>query len=209
MTKPTLRAAVGATATRLQNHYLEQAHTALGASARGSLADLRKYASIGLEHNPLALQDVLMLLQPELSDQELGKTDKPSPSEYAAFYALALFGVHMQSARTPAHKQGDSFALACGQLYRKTESNSIKQRFDAMQVALDFPSRITHLRSLVSLLRSQDLPFDYGQFAGDLRSLQNPKYRDGVLLRWGRDFAIGTLRPSAQAEAQELDNAIR
>ena len=78
MTKPTLRAAVGATATRLQNHYLEQAHTALGASARGSLADLRKYASIGLEHNPLALQDVLMLLQPELSDQELGKSDKPS-----------------------------------------------------------------------------------------------------------------------------------
>ena len=40
-------------------------------------------------------------------------------------------------------------------------------------------------------------------FVGDLRSLQNPQYRNGVLLRWGRDFAVGITRGDAEETSED------
>ncbi|SQG63718.1 CRISPR-associated protein [Corynebacterium renale] len=205
----TLRQSVGKTAARLQRQYLNSQHTADGALARGTLAELRKFASRPLDTNPLALQEVLLTLDPPLSEREVGRGDAPSPSERAAYYALSLFGIHMQSAKKPMHSNDVSFATACGQLYRVTESRSIKMRFDAMQVAGDEQSRLVHLRSLISLLRANEIACNYGQLAADLRSLSNPKYRDRVLLRWGRDFATGTLRLSARRDAEATAQEIQ
>jgi len=202
MTKPTLQIGIGSTASYLQRNYLDRAETAAGADARRILAELRQSAARTFDADPLALQKVLMLLEPPLSDDELGRGDAPSPSELAAYNALTLFAQHMQSARKPVHTTECSFARACGRLQTLSESNSIKPRFDAMQSARDETSRVLHLRSLVTLLRSQELAFDYGNFARDLRSLQYPTRRDGVLLRWGRDYAVGTLRPKAQRAAE-------
>jgi len=202
MTKPTLQIGIGSTASYLQRNYLDRAETAAGADARRILAELRQSAARTFDADPLALQKVLMLLKPPLSDDELGRGDAPSPSELAAYNALTLFAQHMQSARKPVHTTECSFARACGRLQTLSESNSIKPRFDAMQSARDETSRVLHLRSLVTLLRSQELAFDYGNFARDLRSLQYPTRRDGVLLRWGRDYAVGTLRPKAQRAAE-------
>lgn len=202
MTKPTLQIGIGSTASYLQRNYLDRAETAAGADARRILAELRQSAARTFDADPLALQKVLMLLEPPLSDDELGRGDAPSPSELAAYNALTLFAQHMQSARKPVHTTECSFARACGRLQTLSESNSIKPRFDAMQSARDETSHVLHLRSLVTLLRSQELAFDYGNFARDLRSLQYPTRRDGVLLRWGRDYAVGTLRPKAQRAAE-------
>ena len=172
MTKPTLHISIGSTASYLQRNYLDRAETAAGADARRVLAELRQSAARSVSTDPLALQRVLMLLEPPLSDDALGHTDKPSPSELAAYNALTLFAQHMQSATKPAHTTECSFARACGRLQTLSESNSIKPRFDAMQSARDEASRVLHLRSLVTLLRSKELAFDYGSFARDLRSLQ-------------------------------------
>lgn len=191
MGRQTLKVGVGRTAEALQRNYLDRGHSAVGADARGTLASLRKAAATGWEWNPLALEDVLMALVVPLSDGELGRGDKPSPSEQAAFDALSLFGLHMQGALIPMHKDGQSFAAACGRLFAISESKSIKPRFDAMQSALDERARLVHLRNLVSLLRGKGIPFDYGSFAVDLRSLAHPDLRNGVLLRWGRDFSRG------------------
>lgn len=202
MTKPTLHISIGSTASYLQRNYLDRAETAAGADARRVLAELRQSAARSFDADPLALQRVLMLLEPPLTDDELGRSDTPSPSELAAYNALTLFAQHMQSATKPVHTTECSFARACGRLQTLSESNSIKPRFDAMQSARDEASRVLHLRSLVTLLRSKELAFDYGSFARDLRSLQYPARRDGVLLRWGRDYAVGTLRPKAQRAAK-------
>lgn len=202
MTKPTLHISIGSTASYLQRNYLDRAETAAGADARRVLAELRQGAARSFDADPLALQRVLMLLEPPLSDDELGRGDTPSPSELAAYNALTLFAQHMQSATKPVHTTECSFARACGRRQTLSESNSIKPRFDAMQSARDEASRVLHLRSLVTLLRSKELAFDYGSFARDLRSLQYPSRRDGVLLRWGRGYAVGTLRPKAQRAAK-------
>lgn len=198
MSEPNLRFSVANTANRLQSSYLERPESIEGTEARRVLAELRKSAARQFGTDPLALQFVLSALTPALSEGEIGHGDAPSPSESAAYYALTLFASHMQSATTPAHSEERSFAQACGRLQTLRDSGSLKPRFDAMQTARDEASRLLHLRTLVSLLKREKLSFDYGGLAVDLRSLQNPARRDGVLLRWGRDYAVGMLRPSQQ-----------
>lgn len=183
--------AVGATAHRLQRHYLGQEGDRNRATARGILAELRRNAGAPAEKDPLALERIHTILIPALSPGETGQQDAPSPSEEAAYTALSLFALHMQGATGPAHVEGVSFAATCGRLNSLGESASFKPRFDAMLVSQHAPSRAIHLRALVTLLRAKNLAFDYGNFARDLRSLNNPKRRAGVLLRWGRDFARG------------------
>lgn len=195
---PRLRDSVTRTADTLQRDLLHSPNHAKQAHARAVLATLRKYSAAKLEHHPLALEEVLFLLEPPLRAWELEEGGDPSAAELAAFHALTMFGVHMQSATTDAHIAGQSFAKACGRLYAQSQSQSTKPRFDAMMVAQDEASRIIHIRSLVMLLRRAKLGFDYGQFANDLRVLgdqtvtqKEQARRQGVLLRWGRDFATG------------------
>lgn len=204
--RPTLRPAVAETVKNLQRDLLHSPNHAKNAQARATLANLRKYASAPLHEQPLALEEVLLILQPPLSDNELGKGRAPSPSEAAAFYALGMFGIHMQSATTDAHVEGQSFARACGRFFAQSESQSTKPRFDAMLVSRDEASRLIHIRSLIMLLRGAKIGFDYGQFAQDLRTLNaqtstqsEMNRRQGVLLQWGRDFATGAFTKSTQS----------
>lgn len=193
-----LAIAVGRTATMLQAQYLGEKGDRARAAARGILAELRRQAGQPVDADPLSLERVLLTLSPTLSAQEIGRGDAPSASERAAFHALTLFSLHMQGAVRPVHQQGTSFATACGRLYAISESQSMKPRFDALLLARSARSQLTHTRSLVSLLRANQLGFDYGSFARDLRSLTYPQYRSGVLLRWGRDFAMAPFIKSAE-----------
>ena len=207
MSAPNLRFSVSSTVNRMQTNYIERPESIEGSQSRRALAELRKSASREFGTDPLALQHVLSILTPPLSEGEIGHGDAPSASESAAYYALTLFALHMQSATTPAHSEERTFAMACGRLQNKKHSGSLKARFDAMQTAREESSRLIHLRALVSLLKSEKISFDYGSFAVDLRSLQNPARRDGVLLRWGRDYAVGLLPPSQQdAPLSESDS---
>lgn len=205
-TGPRLRNSVARTAEALQNDYLHSPHHNEQARARAVLAQLRKYSGVRLEQHPVALEEVLLLLEPALSEQEMGKGAAPSASELAAFQALTMLGIHLQSASSEAHIRGQSFARACGRFYAHSQSQSTKPRFDAMLVALDEGSSLIHIRSLVTLLRGENLGFDYGAFAQDLRILGNKNatqkayaQRQGVLLKWSRDFAFGSYT-SAQTE---------
>lgn len=187
---------VGSTCSRLQSSYLAGGNSASTASARAQLANLRKSAGQTLKLNPLALENVLSALEPPLDPRFLGKGDSASPSETAAFSAMTLFAVHMQSADRPAHSPGTSFAFACGKLHSLALSGSIKPRIDAMLLATSEEARLIHVRSLITLMRGNSISFDYGRFAEDLRSLMDPTKRAGIQLRWGRDFAYGTYNTS-------------
>lgn len=200
VTRDALPRAVGATATRLQAQFLGEQGDKARARARGQLAELRRSAGQPIERDPLALEKVLLILNPTLNEQSIGHTDQPSPSESAAFHALSFFALHMQSSSQPMHTQGVSFASVCGQLFAQSSSASLKPRFDALLLARSTRSRLTQARSMITLLRRAQLSFDYGQFAKDLRSLDYPDRRAGVLLRWGRDFATGSFQASRSTE---------
>ncbi|MDP9805891.1 CRISPR system Cascade subunit CasB [Trueperella bonasi] len=201
--KNHLGTAVDLTCKRLQRGYFSDPNSQSHRSARAALAEMRRYASLDLANNPLALGNVLFVMGEDFSEKLEGKGDEPSPSEYAAYVALTLFAVHMQSASEPVHVTNVSFAQACGTLNSISASKSIKPRIDAMLLANSESARLVHIRSLVTLMRSNDLGFDYGRLASDLRSLANPKKRAGIQLRWGREFARGTYSASKDTEEPE------
>ncbi|MGJ4134254.1 type I-E CRISPR-associated protein Cse2/CasB [Corynebacterium macclintockiae] len=185
-----LSSSIATTCSKLQADYLGRNGYPNQAQARGTLAELRKSAGQPALQNPLVFENVLSSLVAPLSEKEMGRGDAPSPSEEAAFQALTYFALHMQGATHEVHDSSHSFASACGRLAHTSESKSIKGRFDALVLARTAQSRLIQTRSLISLLRSKDLRFHYGWFATDLRKLSNPRTRNGVLLRWGRDFAF-------------------
>ena len=119
-----------------------------------------------------------------------GKYDTPTRGEYATFTALTLHALHQQSRSQPMHVTNFRFGTAVGQLVRQT-SESMKKRFDALLKARSESARRHYLRSLITLLRSEEIAFDYGQFAQDYMQLQNPEKRDAVILRWSREFLYG------------------
>ncbi|MGJ4071011.1 type I-E CRISPR-associated protein Cse2/CasB [Corynebacterium macclintockiae] len=204
--QPRLSSSVAATCSQLQADYLGRTGYPNQAQARGTLAELRKSAGQPALQSPLVFERVLSSLVQPLSAKELGRGDAPSPSEEAAFHALAFFALHMQGATHEVHDSSRSFATACGQLAHASESKSIKGRFDALVLARTAQSRLIQTRSLISLLRSKGLRFNYGWFAADLRKLSNPRTRNGVLLRWGRDFAFAMYARDADRSSASEEN---
>lgn len=201
--RDTLFTSVGATATRLQAQILGEKGERAQAQARGVLAELRRRAGQPIDQDPLSLEKTLLVLSPALNENSIGRGDVPSPSEAAAFHALTLFALHMQSSTRPMHVRGISFATACGRLYAQSDSGSLKPRFDALLLARSSRARLAHTRSMVTLLRGAGLGFDYAQFANDLRTLDSADKRSGILLRWGRDFAMGRFQVSESANSSD------
>lgn len=201
--RDTLFTSVGATATRLQAQILGEKGERAQAQARGVLAELRRRAGQPIDQDPLSLEKTLLVLSPALNENSIGRGDVPSPSEAAAFHALTLFALHMQSSTRPMHVRGISFATACGRLYAQSDSGSLKPRFDALLLARSSRARLAHTRSMVTLLRGVGLGFDYAQFANDLRTLDSADKRSGILLRWGRDFAMGRFQVSESANSSD------
>ena len=121
-----------------------------------------------------------------------GKGDNPTNAETAAYTALTLFALHQQSQKELMHNADVSFAKAIGRLVSQT-TPSVKKRFDSLMTAQTEKARQHYLRSIVTLLRSEGITFDYGRFTTDYMYLLNPATRQKVLYRWNRDFSYGFL----------------
>lgn len=130
----------------------------------------------------------------------LGRDTAPSTAEQAVQASLGLFAVHEQSTPSPVHVQGIRFGSALHELAYRLEpddnrwrSGRIARRFHSAALADDWDSRLYHLRGLMTLLRGEHLPLDYGLLAWDLDRIQRLDRADAVRMQWGRDFQY---RPS-------------
>ena len=94
--------------------------------------------------------------------------------------------------------QADSQRL--GMAIRKLAGNdtdrlkAVQRRFNAFATARSMPECLHHLRGLIQLLRSEDIPLDYVELAGDLYEFQTPDGAARVRLRWGQDFYRNAFR---------------
>ena len=141
---------------------------------------------------------------PDFPERYRGKYDGPTRGEHATFNAVTLYALHQQARSQPMHVSGFRLGTAVGQLVRQT-SESMKKRFDALLKARSEPARRHYLRSLVTLLRSEEIAFDYGQFAQDYMQLLNPEKRNDIILRWSRDFLYG-YEPKNPKTSEETSN---
>lgn len=116
--------------------------------------------------------------------------DEPSRAEQATHAALTLFAKHQQSMTAPAHQHSASFGQAVGRLARTEERSqqAVTRRFMAVATAGSVGEMLTHMRGLVTQLRSAKIGFDYARLADDLLGLLVPDRAQRVRLAWGRDF---------------------
>jgi CRISPR system Cascade subunit CasB len=126
----------------------------------------------------------------------------PSWAEQAAYTALTLFALHQQSRREEMHQPGQSLGTAVRVLQsRAASSEAVRRRFEALGTAETFSEIVHHARGLITQLRAEAIPLDYGMLAQDLFRLQT-KSADRVRLQWGRDF----YRPARSQDQDQSDD---
>lgn len=186
-----LETAVAKTVSGLQSR-IGSEHRDPVAVAR--LARLRRAVTLPPGSVPEVWLDTIGCLPEDL----LGQGDAPSRYETAAHQAITLFAVHQQSTPAGMHRAGVSLGTATRQLVVATDRESaIRSRFQALATANSPNELLHHLRSMVTILRSEQIQLDYGKLAVDLRQLQTPGHGDRVRLRWGRDYHRTTSQPSS------------
>ena len=161
------------------------------ASSRAALARLRQAVGRTPEKDPLAWSVVLEQIVPDFPARFLGQSDEPSPQESATFTALTLYALHQRGNTQRMYEPDMALGRSMGRLAHGAGSGSIKPRFDALMAARTDAALAYHLRTLTALLSSHGIPTDHALLAENLVKLKNPSRRDGVLLRWGREFARG------------------
>ena len=187
--------------TKINRLYLQK--DAGVSAAIAELAQLRRGAGKVPTGYPHLMGMVLVLENEDKEDKQAfpeqcrGKGDRPNDAEIAAYTALTLFALHQQSQNQPMHDAKVSFGRAVGKLVGNTTS-SMKKRFDSLLTAQTENARQHYLRSLITLLRSKSIAFNYGQFAVDYMYLQNPSTRKNVLYRWNSEFSSGLVPPRSE-----------
>ena len=126
----------------------------------------------------------------------MGSTGEPTLAEWAVSGALTLYALHQQGAQRPMHVDGQRLGMAIRKLAGNDTDRlkAVQRRFNAFATARSMPECLHHLRGLVQLLRSEDIPLDYVELAGDLYEFQTPDGAARVRLRWGQDFYRNAFR---------------
>ncbi|MFY1670226.1 type I-E CRISPR-associated protein Cse2/CasB [Plantactinospora sp. WMMB334] len=110
-------------------------------------------------------------------------------AEHAVHDAVTLYALHQQSQRERMHVDGHGLGQAMATLVRRAPGpEGVRRRFAALGTASSYEESIYHLRSLVTMLRQQQIPLDYGLLADDLQTLRGPDGRPRVQAIWGREF---------------------
>lgn len=134
---------------------------------RAALAALRAGLRGRPEDNFQAARYVYPWLPPELYEQGVKN----------AFLIGALYALH------PLPGGSGSLGASVGRM--KSKSSSIEKRMLAL-VDADRRALGTHLRHMVALLKSADIPIDWLKLLKDVSSWSNPERR--VQRKWVRDF---------------------
>ncbi|MSS46398.1 type I-E CRISPR-associated protein Cse2/CasB [Cutibacterium sp. WCA-380-WT-3A] len=187
--------------SRLQHGYLT---TPRDPWAVRTLASLRRADESRPGADP-SLWDVTL---GRLPDELLGHGTSPATAaERAVHAAVVLYAVHQQSRAEPMHATGVGLGQAVRMLSVKRSDGTewdpgTISRFQHMCRAQQWAIRVDNLRGLVTLMRSEAVPLDYGRLAADLWRLQ-VSAPDQVLLKWGRQ--LHRIPLTKQAASTETD----
>ena len=128
-----------------------------------------------------------------LPDDLVGHGASPATyAERAVHAAVVLYAIHQQSRPGPMHATGIGLGQAARMLSARRSTSTewdpgTVSRFQHLCRAQQWAIRLENLRELVTLMRSEDVPLDYGRLAADLWRLQTSA-SDRVLLSWGRQL---------------------
>lgn len=105
---------------------------------------------------------------------------------------MVLFAMHQQSETQPTHRPGVRFGSALRELRNsdrfRDRSESLDARVYAAATATGIGELESHLRSVIALLKTENIGLDYDRLYRDLVQWLWPGGADGVRQRWGRDY---------------------
>ncbi|MEV0372577.1 type I-E CRISPR-associated protein Cse2/CasB [Streptomyces sp. NPDC050636] len=133
----------------------------------------------------------------------LGRRDEVTA---ATHHTLALYACHTQSKSAPMHRRGVSLGHAARKLEASMPSQGgASKRFRAALSADSMTELTSHLRFLVSLLRTYDVALDYVALADALAAWHHPARRQGLVRIWGMDFRR-TPRKTTETDSNPTDS---
>lgn len=127
-------------------------------------------------------------------DDRLARQGKVSHELVAEHAALALYGLHQQSRPDPMHRPGVRLGQALRRLHRQSDQDkgfskeAVDRRVNAAASATQVSAFLTHLRGLISQLRTVGAPLDYDLLLRDIRYWQRPDTRQLSRRRLGLDY---------------------
>lgn len=157
-------------------------------AVKATLAQLRR----GIGRKPGSMPELWEVTFNGLPETLTRKTGEPTFGEWAVHAALTFFALHQQGKDLQdkcMNKEGTALGLALRKLIKNDDAEKrIKRRFDAAATSDSLEEFVYHLRGLIKLLKTENIPLDYPALTKDLYLFQFPEARAAVRLRWGRDF---------------------
>ena len=171
---------------------------AASGSARASLAQLRHLG----RRDARAWMAAGDLVFEDWPSHTLGSPEENPRALAAVCSTLSLYAFHRRSQSAP-HE--GSLGGACRALVKidSARAKGIERRLAAVEAAPDFAGVTRSVRSLVQLLRSQDVALDYDRLARDLYLVQFPYEKDAVIRRWAQDYYLEPPKKRETGERQQ------
>ncbi|SIO89888.1 type I-E CRISPR-associated protein Cse2/CasB [Nocardiopsis sp. JB363] len=167
---------------RLQGGYLRDESAAVA-----TLAKIRRGAGKTIEEVP---ELVGLTIDHDFYETFDVHDPRTPDAESAVHEALTLYALHQQSKREAGmHKRGREFGSAVRRLMPAGDIDEpLRKRFVQAQTASSRSTRLDRLRGIVQLLRTEDVPLDYGLLADQLFDSHTPAGAERVRRTWGRGF---------------------
>ena len=119
---------------------------------------------------------------------------EPSKAEWAAYLTLTLYALHQQGhdmEKENMQREGIGLGAAVRRLVpdgEVAENSSVFSRFQTLATSSDIKELAYHLRGIIQLLNQGRIGLDYVRLSEDLYQYQFDGSRDGVRLKWGRQY---------------------
>ncbi|WP_017569816.1 type I-E CRISPR-associated protein Cse2/CasB [Nocardiopsis halotolerans] len=128
-----------------------------------------------------------------------------SDAESAVHEALTLYALHQQSKREKGmHRRGRELGEAVRRLMPPRDIDEpLRKRFVQAQTAHSPEIRLDRIRSIVTLLRTQDVQLDYGLLADQLYDARTRAGAERVRRSWGRSFQAYRQREEVQTDGPD------
>ena len=145
----------------------------------------------------------------EKMPEELAGKNKISEAEMSVYTALTLFALHQQGKSpdvSPMHVSGAGIGAAVASLIKTdNDKTRVTRKFNLIASADDFDSAAHQIQAVIGMLRTQSIPLDYADLAGDFYKMHFSDSVDDVRMKWGKQFYIGvdSIGKNGKAKAEK------
>lgn len=151
---------------------------------RRILANLRR----GVGKKPGELPELWGMIFDKIPEELIGDR-YTSDAEWAIYTALTLYALHRQGSDKDMHQADISVGRAAARLVKhEDDEKRILNRLNLVATATDPEDLAYHLRGIVQLLKSEDIPLDHAKLSRELYLFHNKEIAANIKLSWGRDF---------------------